>query len=149
MGLFEFVFGKGAPKDENAPKQAFYLNNDDAKTFGNIEYMRSSKTVKRTFAKKKGQAEHLESVKSISAMAATEVGANNNGYSQQPRATFSGIAASVPVASASSETQATSGASAEKASTENKRAESAKSSARRSPSQDMDMFRNMAKSIRK
>ena len=28
MGVLEFIFGKGAPKDDTAPKQAYYLDND-------------------------------------------------------------------------------------------------------------------------
>ena len=118
MGLFEFVFGKSAPKDESASKQAFYLSDDDAKTFGNIDYMRSSKTVRRTFAKKKNQAEHLESIKSISALSSSAV--DRNGY-VQPQ--------SAPVAPASSE------------------ASGSKRASRRKPNSDMDMFRNMAKNI--
>ena len=78
MGLFEFVFGKSAPKDDTAPKQAYYLSEDDAKTFGNIDYMRSSKTVRRTFAKKKGETEHMESVRSISATKMTDLDGNRS-----------------------------------------------------------------------
>ena len=72
MGLFEAIFGKGAPKDDTAPKEAFYLSDDDAKTMGDIEYMRSNKTVRRTFAKKKG-AEHMESVRQISSSKSVNV----------------------------------------------------------------------------
>ena len=156
MGLFEFVFGKGAPKDENAPKQAYYLSNDDAKTFGDIDYMRSSKTVKRTFAKKKGATEHMESVRQISATSAAEVSANNNysnGYTQ-PSVTFSS-AASAPAQPVAPATTAASTPAPEKASTtevntETKAVEtSASAPVRRKPSNDMDMFRNMAKNIRR
>ena len=144
MGLFEFVFGKGAPKDDTAPKQAFYLNDDEAKTFGNIDYMRSTKVVRRTFAKKKGETEHMESVRQISAMDAKEIG--GTGYqapASQPTATFSAF--STPASTPSS------------ASTESKEPAAANDSApapevapvRRKPaSSDMDMFRNMAKDLR-
>ena len=76
MGLFEFVFGKSAPKDATAHKQSYYLRDDDAKSFGNIDYMRSTKVVRRTFAKKKGQTEHMESVRSISATKMTDLDGN-------------------------------------------------------------------------
>jgi hypothetical protein len=46
---------------------AYFLDPDDAKSFGNIEYMRSSKTVRRTFAKKRGETEEKESIRKISA----------------------------------------------------------------------------------
>jgi hypothetical protein len=59
-----------SPKQEGG---AFFLDEDDAKTFGDIDYMRSSKVVKRTFARKKGQTEELESVRQISAMDKADV----------------------------------------------------------------------------
>ena len=135
MGLFEFVFGKGAPKDNTQNKEAYYLSDDDAKSFGDIEYMRSVKTVKRTFAKKKGQTEHMESVRQISAttMAAVE---ENTGYSA-PQTSWSSSASttsSTPAASSSA----------------SKPAASVPSTPRRvASSNDMDMFRNMAKKLRK
>lgn len=52
---------------------AYYLDPDDAKTYGNIDYMRSSKTVRRTFAKKRGETEEKESIKKISAMEAVKL----------------------------------------------------------------------------
>lgn len=135
MGILEFVFGKSAPKDDTGPKQAFYLNDDDAKTFGNIDYMRSSKTVRRTFAKKKGQAENMETVRQISSTTAKIIEANtSNSTSSQPAVTFSSF--NTPSASKTNAASAESG--------------SASTSARRKPaSSDMDMFRNMAKDIRK
>ena len=129
MGILEFVFGKGAPKDDTQPKQAFYLNDDDAKTFGNIEYMRSSKTVRRTFAKKKGQEKHMESIRQISAMKAAA--ADNDGV-------FSPLTQDVAAANG-----AQSGAAPDMGVPKSERP-------RRKPgSSDMDMFRNMAKDIRK
>ncbi|MBD2230956.1 hypothetical protein [Phormidium tenue] len=49
---------------------AYFLNEDDAKSYGNIEYMRSSKTVRRTFAKKRGETVEKESIRQISALEA-------------------------------------------------------------------------------
>jgi len=141
MGILEFVFGKGTPKDDTAPKEAFYLNDDDAKTFGNIDYMRSNKVVRRTFAKKKGQAEHLESVRQISSMAAQVID-NNSGYQKasQTQPTFG--SSSAPASKQSEQTNSNSSTSSS--------ASSASTSSRRKPSSsDMDMFRNMAKDIRK
>ena len=151
MGLFEFVFGKGAPKDENAPKEAFYLTPDDAKSFGDIEYMRSSKTVKRTFAKKKGETEHMESVKQISATTASEVSPVSNNSYAQPSVTFASVAASIPAtpAPAAEPAPAAAEAKSESAETESAPAPAAEPAPRRKPNNDMDMFRNMAKSIRK
>ncbi|KPQ37058.1 MAG: Gammaherpesvirus capsid protein [Phormidesmis priestleyi Ana] len=134
MGILEFIFGKGAPKDDTAPKQAFYLNDDDAKSFGNIEYMRSAKTVKRTFAKKKGEEKHLESVRQISAMSAAEIADNNGGFTSN-QSSFATI--STPASSASS-------------SASSSPAPASAAKPRRKPAgSDMDMFRNMAKEIKK
>lgn len=52
---------QSAPKREVAPKprqsdsraEAYYLSSDDAKTYGDIEFMRSAKSVRRTFPKAK------------------------------------------------------------------------------------------------
>ncbi|MGC1308652.1 MAG: hypothetical protein WA885_15615 [Phormidesmis sp.] len=144
MGLFEFVFGKGAPKDDTQGKQAFYLSDDDAKTFGNIDYMRSSKTVRRTFAKKKGK-EHLESVRSVSAMKMTDLDGNRSNASVASSTTFGntdflGASKSGGDASVTQDTPSTS---------TNIPAPQAKKPRRTPGSNDMDMFRNMAKDIRK
>lgn len=66
------------PVRQAAPQQptikqvggAYFLNEDDAKSYGNIEYMRSSKTVRRTFAKKRGETGEKESIRQISALEA-------------------------------------------------------------------------------
>ncbi|MBW4485176.1 MAG: hypothetical protein KME14_21785 [Tildeniella torsiva UHER 1998/13D] len=66
------------PVRQPAPQQptikqvggAYFLSDDDAKSYGNIEYMRSSKTVRRTFAKKRGESGEKESIRQISALEA-------------------------------------------------------------------------------
>lgn len=47
---------------------AYYLNADDAKSYGNIDYMRTVKTVRRTYAKKRGETGEKESIRQVSAM---------------------------------------------------------------------------------
>lgn len=39
------------PKPQKRGSQSFYLSPDEAKTFGNIEFMRTTTTIKRTFPK--------------------------------------------------------------------------------------------------
>ncbi|MGB3297361.1 MAG: hypothetical protein WBA76_03755 [Phormidesmis sp.] len=128
MGIFEFVFGKSAPKDDTKGKQAYYLNDDDAKSFGDIEYMRSSKTVRRTFAKKKGQ-EHLESVRQISFDKAGAVDSDAGLFSPLTQAAVSDSNAG--------------------SSTANPSVPKSARPRRTAKSGDMDTFRNMAKDIRK
>ena len=113
-----------APKPPK-PNNAFFLSEDDAKTFGDIDYMRSSKVVKRTFARKKGQTEEIESVRQISAMEKRDVNENN----------FAS-----PLTQAQMDT-----------SSEAPKPTETPQFQRRSTKTDtsMDMFRNMAKDIKK
>lgn len=154
MGLFEEIFGKGAPKDDTEPKQAYYLSDDDAKTFGNIEYMRSNKTVRRTFAKKKGETEHMESIRQISATKKV----NLDGTPVKGQASYGVSESTVSTPSFSSTptpsfNNSTSTSSQPSAPVESEPASAPPAStptpSRKPASSDMDMFRNMAKSIRK
>jgi hypothetical protein len=69
---------------------SYYLDPDDAKSYGNIEYMRTSKTVRRTFARKAGETSEKESIRRISAMEAVRLKENGLPEQQSPQAeTFS------------------------------------------------------------
>jgi hypothetical protein len=71
-------------------ESAFYLDPDDAKSYGNIEYMRSSKTVRRTFARKAGEIGEKERIWSVSAMEAIRLQENGLPQQKSPQAdTFS------------------------------------------------------------
>ena len=59
LGLF------GGKKED---KEAFFLDSDESKSLGDIEYMRTPNTVRRTFAKRPGETEHKEYVQQINAM---------------------------------------------------------------------------------
>lgn len=84
-GFIRGLFGGKAknPGEADRPAQAqptiesaggaYYLDPDDAKSFGNIEFMRTSKTVRRTFAKQRGETEEKESIRKISAMEAVKL----------------------------------------------------------------------------
>lgn len=130
MGIFEFVFGKSTPKDDSKGKQAYYLNDDDSKSFGDIDYMRSSKMVRRTFAKKKGQEKIFESVRQISSDKAGVVDSNAGLFSPLTQAAVSNI-----------ENAGSPGFNSSVPKSARPR--------RTAKSGDMDMFRNMAKDIRK
>ena len=130
-GFFGLFGGKDkAPQS----KEAFFLSEDEAKTFGNIDYMRKEVVIRRTFAKKKGQAEEMESVKSISASTSKSVGETAKAPTTSFTSTF-GTPAPAPAApAASSDAPAPAPAASEPV-------------ARRTPDTSMDMFRNMAKKI--
>ena len=126
-GVIRGLFGrKNSQSSAPQPKQtgAFFLSEDDAKTFGDIDYMRSSKVVKRTFARKKGK-EELESVRQISAMGMRELDEQ-------------GLPAQAP-----SSTSASSFDAAKSTSSSNFQRRTAKTDT------SMDMFRDMAKDIKK
>ncbi len=137
-GLFGLFGGNKNKAPES--KEPFFLSEDEAKTFGNIDYMRKEVVVRRTFAKKKGQTEEMESVKSISSSTSKEVGEANKPATS--RFSFSNpFKASTPAASASPS-----------ASTSTPEAETPAPKApevKRTTDSGMDMFRNMAKNMRR
>jgi hypothetical protein len=49
-------------------KEAFYLSNDEAKTLGNIDFMRKPNTIKRSFPKTLNSKKGKEIVRSISSV---------------------------------------------------------------------------------
>lgn len=120
MAGFFGLFGGNKNKGSES-KEAFFLSEDDAKTFGDIDYMRKEVVVRRTFAKKKGLGE-LESVKSVSSSASKNVGDASYGVST------------------SSSTESVS---------ESKPATSQAPKFTKKTGSGMDMFRNMAKDIRR
>lgn len=60
-----------SPPRQAAPRQkevAFFLDADDASTLGNVEYMRSIKSVRRTFPKTLSNPEEKEVIVEVSSM---------------------------------------------------------------------------------
>jgi len=100
---------------------AYFLSDDDAKSYGNIEYMRSSKTVRRTYAKKRGETGEKESIRQISALEAKRL--QEQGL----------LVEKVASADVSSQPAVRKDASAD----------------RRKVDTNLDMFRKMAKDIKK
>ena len=102
--------------------QAYFLESDDAMTFGDLAYMRSVKSIRRTFAKQKVGKDNA-SVRSLSSMAMEKLKAE--GKLAIGQSTF---------------TSSTAAAQSESA---------APVSDRRRADSSMDAFRNMAREIRK
>ena len=135
----------GGNKNPDQPKEAFFLSEDEAKSFGDIDYMRTSKTVKRTFAKKKGQTEEIESVKSISAMGAKEI-SQEEAFKPKKAASAATFASAAPTPTFTAPAAATPPATEPAA--ESKPAPSVEeTTVKRTPDDSMDMFRNMARNI--
>jgi hypothetical protein len=111
---------KERPAAAPSPKDAFFLDTDSASGMGDVEYMRTVKKVKRTYARTVDSPDHVEQVKEISALNG-KISVGNNGSTAPTSA--SEPQPSVPQ---NNETQQ-----------------------RRRSDSSMDMFRNMAKDIRK
>jgi hypothetical protein len=95
---------------------AYYLDFDQARTLGDIDYMRTAKTVKRTYAKSVSQPNQQALIQSVSSSQAKKVGQNQQSVLPESNGATSTAAEGV----------------------ERRRADSS-----------MDMFRNMAKDLRK
>ena len=134
-GFIKGLFGKKQQEDTQAPPMngsggqgSYFLDPDDAKTFGDIDYMRTSKTVKRTFAKGGPR------VRQISATTDEDV----NGMSSSPMSSSNGAEAATPQPRSQASSSSFSSSQPFSAQSQRKAADSS-----------MDMFRNMAKEIRK
>lgn len=126
MAGFFGLFGSKS-KDNNqtkSNKEAFFLDSDDAKSLGDIDYMRQSKTITRTFPKTKSNPKGAKSVKDISSMSV------NNGKAQPDYL---------------SKTPANNTSKSESKLTDT----NLEAKSRRETDTSMDMFRKMAREIKK
>jgi hypothetical protein len=80
-GLFSSKKSTPEPESEAEPRwtyqptedaNSYFLDADSSKSFGNIDYMRTAKTVKKTFPKMGGSAEGAEVVEVTSSLSKTE-----------------------------------------------------------------------------
>jgi hypothetical protein len=136
-GFIRGLFGseKSQPVEASAPakkverqpqekeSKAFFLEMNEARTYGDLEYMQASKKVKRTFPKTLDQPEEQEFVQEVSAMDRVVEGKAATASSAMPLA---------------EPQQQNSTASSSDEAVERRRMDTS-----------MDMFRNMAKQIRK
>ncbi|MDJ0518788.1 hypothetical protein [Dapis sp. BLCC M229] len=65
-----FIRGLFGNKDDNQPKEAFFLDADSASSLGDVDFMRKSKTVKRSYPKAVGKINLIEgeTEKAVSSM---------------------------------------------------------------------------------
>lgn len=134
IGFIKGLFGSKKKAEEQptqpsttAPMQnnptntgAFYLEFDDARTYGNLDYMRTSKKIRRTFPKTASSPEEMELIQQVSAMKMEKMGREGNQAESQ--------SAMTPESSTPKANEATE---------------------RRRTDTSLDMFRNMARDIRK
>ncbi|BCX12904.1 MAG: hypothetical protein KatS3mg067_1842 [Thermosynechococcus sp.] len=78
MGLFDGLFRR-RKQAEPRPSKDFFLDPDEAKTYGNIEYMRTPRVVKKTFPATGGAKEEVEVVELVSSIEKVNPEAENKG----------------------------------------------------------------------
>lgn len=155
-GFLGGLFG-GKDKGPEQPKEAFFLDDDSAKSLGDIEYMRKPSTVRRTFPKSVSSPEKKEYVQETSAMDKAYVQSQGTilsaggvkpkmggGSSIQPKkaeASSSFTPAPTPEAPAAQPSTPTF-----EPSTPTFQAQAA-NKVKRSPDNGMDMFKKMAKDM--
>jgi hypothetical protein len=156
MGFWSNLFGG---RNNDAPKGEYFLDDDAAKSMGNTDYMREVKTVRRTFPKGPG-AEEFEQVNRISAesrrladsrgavstsqtskITRADVSTGNAPSFQAPKYQAPSYQASTPAPAPAAEFKPT----------EVSESPQPKGAPRRTGGSDggMDMFRNMAKTIKR
>lgn len=91
MGLFDRLLNSSAkddgqqdvPKDRAKPKaEAFYLDSDASSSYGNVDYMREAKTIRRTFPGTADNPGNKELVTKVDAMDVT-VGTRSKGLGEE------------------------------------------------------------------
>jgi hypothetical protein len=165
MGFWSNLFGGG---NSDGPKGEYFLDDDAAKSMGNTDYMREVKTVRRTFPKM-ANGEEFEQVNRISAesrrladsrgavstsqtskITRADVGNAPSGFQAPSYQAPSYQAPSAPAPSAPAPSSQASAPAPEFKPTEVSEAPQAKEAPRRPGSDSsMDMFRNMAKTIKR
>jgi hypothetical protein len=167
MGFWSNLFGGG---NSDAPKGEYFLDDDAAKSMGNTDYMREVKTVRRTFPKA-ADGEEFEQVNRISSdtrrladsrgavttsqttkITRADVSTGNTPSYQAPSYQAPKAPSyQAPSYQAPSFQASTPAPVAEFKPTEVSEPPKAKEAAPRRPSDDnsMDMFRNMAKTIKR
>jgi hypothetical protein len=131
FGLFsgkknKYVDEPDTNKTQNSEKKAFFLSDDEAKTYGDIDFMRQSKKVRRTFPKTLGsKGKGAELVQEISSVDKVKLNAN--------------------------QTSLTKNSTSSAAQSESQPIPNQPATPRRSASSDnsLDMFRKMAKELKK
>jgi hypothetical protein len=137
FGFIKSLFGsRDAANIDNSmvpqrSKDAYFLDQDAASTLGDVNYMRSTKSIKRTYAKSVDSPDEKATIKQVSAM-------NSKVY----EASESAAKSTFVTPSASSQSNFSTPAP-----TPPRSADAA--SERIKTDTSMDMFRNMAKDLRK
>jgi hypothetical protein len=159
-GFFSNLFGR-KNKDNDQPKEAFFLESDDAKSMGDMDYMRTPNVIRRTFPKSASSPGHKELIQSYTATGQNVIKAEGlevkkDGAVLQPQqqqynsyAVPAASSAAPAPSSFATTTPTTSSFAPQPAASAPAAPAPAPSepAPRRSGDDGMDMFRNMAKNI--
>lgn len=91
MALFGLFGKKDKSGNSNESESSYFLDEDSAKTFGNIDYMRTPKAVKKTFPTVNGVkgAEVVEIISATEKFEGSELEVSNSKASESaPKSTF-------------------------------------------------------------
>lgn len=152
MAGFFGLFSKKKEEDPQ-PRDAFFLDDESAKSMGDTEYMKAPKSIRRTFPAGAGE-DHFETTVTVSALKSST---NDSRKDFTPKRVEKQVATSYTPAtsfsSASSFGSSTPTYSAPEpkaqAPTESPSVSSEETQKRRQSDDSMDMFRNMAKKIKR
>ena len=136
------------PKKEKPPKpqkeeKAFFLEPDDAKTYGDIDYMRTVKTIKRTFPKTKSNPNsgtpRIEQVSALGITRVSDAYAPDYMKATPSKGSTGSGSSSAPDYMKATPYQPDAGITSDRTSIDE----------RRRTDTNMDMFRNMAKDMKR
>ncbi len=156
-GFFSNLFGR-KNNDSEQPKEAFFLESDEAKSLGDLDYMRTPNVIRRTFPKSASSPGHKELIQSYTATGQSVIKAEGlevkkDGSVLQPQqqqynsyVVPASSAATAP-SSFGTTTTASSSFGASPAPAPAPAPAPSEPAPRRSGDDGMDMFRNMAKNI--
>jgi hypothetical protein len=139
MGFWSNIFGKGG---------SYFLDDESAKGLGDTEYMKQSKTVRRTFPGAAGE-EEFEVVKQVSAINASVFDGRESGAARPAPAQSYQPSSSSTFGGASTGVGSFGGASVSASASTDETAAAPSFQPRRDVkvNTDMDMFRNIAKKV--
>jgi hypothetical protein len=167
-GLFG-LFGGKKKEEDTQPKDAFFLDDESAKSMGDTEYMKASKNIRRTYPAGAAGTGHFEVIKTVSSMKASANDSRKDltpkrietpAPTYTPAPTFSSASSfGTPQATSFGTPQATSFGATPQATSfsapepqapiESPSVSDEAVQKRRQSDDGMDMFRNMAKKVGK
>lgn len=148
MAGFFGLFSKKKEEEDPQPKDAFFLDDESAKSMGDTEYMKAPKSIRRTFPAGAAGEGHFETVVTVSALKSSVNDSRKDltpkRVENQPPTSFTPAPSFSSASSFGNATPTYSAPAPQAPTVSNEEAQK-----RRQSDDSMDMFRNMAKKIKK